>query len=168
MAAFDDLPRLNPPRGTLHPTFVELHGVTLFVAGCLVALLILLVLRVARRSRPAARPDSPRTIARRALVALRSNPADAGTCRGVAHAVRAYLAARLAPDRTGLTSEEILSLLAHAPWSPADATARCRDLLTACDAAAFSAAADPCSGPHPADEAGSLLADWEARSVSVR
>jgi hypothetical protein len=160
------LPRLAPPYGEIQPTFWELHGTLIIVAGVVFVLLLGLVIWLALRPRRH-EPLAPEVVARLALAKLGSRAEDGVCLSAVSQVVRRYFISAFHLATGELNTTEFCAAIAADPKIGADLATPLAGFLRQCDERKFSAA--PAATPlNAVNQAQEFLARAEARRAATQ
>lgn len=160
-----EIPKLAPPCPVLPPTFWEQNGAAILWAGIAALLLVILIVWLKLRPRPAA-VIPPEAQARRALEALRSRPEDGAALSQVSQILHRYFRAAFELPPGELTTAEFCRVLANDEKTGPELSAAVSDFLRRCDNHKFSKTAiEPLGAAAQALE---LVAQAEARRAQLR
>jgi hypothetical protein len=132
-------PVLRPPHGELPPSFWELHGWQVVLAGAVFLAMVVLGILWSRRPRPVV-VEAPIVIARRALEKLRGRSGKDSLDMEVSRILKRYVLAALQLPPEELTTTELCGILKTHPQINPELARLVGDFLRGCDEWKFSAA----------------------------
>jgi hypothetical protein len=160
-----ELPPLQPPHGTLSPTFWEQHGWAVAAAALgTLTLLALLIVLLRRPRRVVVIP--PDVLARRDLEALRGRPEDGVLLMKVSGILRRYVTFACGLPPGELTTAELGQVLAVGSQFSSDLTNATAEFFRQCDARKFSPN-PPTANSGAVDGALALLEKIEKRRREI-
>jgi hypothetical protein len=133
----DEIPALRPPHAELAPTFWELYGWWVILAGVFVLLLVCAAVWFLTRPKPPVLVP-PEVQARQALEALRQQPEDGAVLSQVSQILRHFLTAAFnLPPGEVTTAECCRAIAGHGQVGP-ELAAALSEFLRQCDQRKFS------------------------------